>query len=612
MIEGITWSNLWAYSLQVLILVAAGALLPIISRVRQPRAHLRWCQMLLAGALLLPFLQPWSHPEIALSQPASPAETVAAAPVKSEALSTWNLSLPDLLGWILLAGASARTLWLLLGLWRLRQYRAGATPLHPLPPAIAAAGTRVGVDAAVCISDAIKGPVTFGIFDPIVLLPSSFTQKPSETQFAVACHEFLHVRRRDWLWTMCEELASVALWFHPAVWWLTGQIRLAREQVVDREVVALTSAREPYVQALLAMAGAGGRLDLAPAPLFLRRRHLTQRIYSLLKEVSMSRKRLMSTYALFLGLLVTVAFFASTSFPLQGSPQAIQSPDEVRDGLGITVQPGATLLHRSSVSYPQGALESQVDGTVVLELSLNNQGAVTDARVISGPETLRASALQSVLDWHYEPGADSVQVTINYRLPEEQQPPGSSQDVLATANVTVGSVDVSQLPEPLRGRMLQAMNPFVGQLLTMDLARNMSEAARKVDEHARTSTRRITGEQEVVLLVRLPESAPGTPREGSSPRIRVGGNVQAARLKNAPEPTYPPLAQEARIQGSVRFNAVIAKDGTISNLTLVSGHPLLVPAAQAAAKQYVYDQTLLNGQPVEVLTTIDVLFTLPE
>ena len=77
-------------------------------------------------------------------------------------------------------------------------------------------------------------------------------------------------------------------------------------------------------------------------------------------------------------------------------------------------------------------------------------------------------------------------------------------------------------------------------------------------------------------------------------------------------PTYPPLAKQARIQGTVRFTAIIGKDGTIQNLQLVSGHPLLVPAAQDAVKQWVYKPTLLNGEPVEVITQIDVNFTLSQ
>jgi protein TonB len=93
-------------------------------------------------------------------------------------------------------------------------------------------------------------------------------------------------------------------------------------------------------------------------------------------------------------------------------------------------------------------------------------------------------------------------------------------------------------------------------------------------------------------------------------RIRVGGNVQAAKILNQPKPVYPPLAKQARIQGTVRFTAIIGRDGTIQNLQLISGHPLLVPSAQEAVKQWKYQPTLLNGEPVEVITQIDVNFTL--
>jgi protein TonB len=104
-----------------------------------------------------------------------------------------------------------------------------------------------------------------------------------------------------------------------------------------------------------------------------------------------------------------------------------------------------------------------------------------------------------------------------------------------------------------------------------------------------------------------PAAKPVTPQ-----RIRVGGNVQAANLVRKVTPVYPPLAKQARIQGTVRFTAIIGKDGTIQNLQLVSGHPLLVTAAQDAVRQWVYKPTLLNGEPVEVVTQIDVNFTLSQ
>jgi len=102
------------------------------------------------------------------------------------------------------------------------------------------------------------------------------------------------------------------------------------------------------------------------------------------------------------------------------------------------------------------------------------------------------------------------------------------------------------------------------------------------------------------------------PKPVTPQRIRVGGNVQAANLIRKVTPVYPPLAKQARVAGTVRFTAVISKEGTIQQLQLVSGHPLLVQAAQDAVKQWLYKPTLLNGEPVEVVTQIDVNFTLSQ
>jgi protein TonB len=109
-----------------------------------------------------------------------------------------------------------------------------------------------------------------------------------------------------------------------------------------------------------------------------------------------------------------------------------------------------------------------------------------------------------------------------------------------------------------------------------------------------------------------PPPPPAAPKPVTPSRIRVGGNVQQAKLIRQPKPIYPPLAKQARISGVVKLNAIIGKDGTIQNLTVASGHPLLIPAALEAVKQWVYQPTLLNGEAVEVVTQIDVNFTLSQ
>jgi protein TonB len=105
---------------------------------------------------------------------------------------------------------------------------------------------------------------------------------------------------------------------------------------------------------------------------------------------------------------------------------------------------------------------------------------------------------------------------------------------------------------------------------------------------------------------------PPPPKAATPKRIRVGGQVESARLIFQPKPEYPPLAKMARIQGTVRLEAIISKDGSIQDLRVLNGHPLLVKSALEAVQRWRYQPTLLNGEPVEVVTEVDVNFTLSE
>jgi periplasmic protein TonB len=106
-------------------------------------------------------------------------------------------------------------------------------------------------------------------------------------------------------------------------------------------------------------------------------------------------------------------------------------------------------------------------------------------------------------------------------------------------------------------------------------------------------------------LAAVPKFVPPTPQ-----RVRISQGVTKGLLIQKIEPAYPPLARAARVQGEVVLSALIDSNGQITNLQLISGHPMLVPAAISAVKQWRYKPYLLNGQPVEVETTITVIFSL--
>lgn len=271
-------------------------------------------------------------------------------------------------------------------------------PMYPIPESVRAASAVTHADALFCVSEEIPGPVMLGWLTPVVLMPESFLSFEEDAQCGVACHELIHVRWHDWLVTVIEELAGALLWFNPAIWPLLAQARLAREQLVDAEVVRLTAAHEPYIDALLAIARGGSGLDLAPAPLFLRRRHLTQRVHSLLKETQPSRQRLIASYAMMALTLGVVGWAGAMTFPLAGRAASISeapisaasvssaSADAPRAALippaSIAPAPAAPIVpalpdpatgkarasrHTPSVPVPQDPHELAVGGIRVLE-----------------------------------------------------------------------------------------------------------------------------------------------------------------------------------------------------------------------------------------------------
>jgi TonB family protein len=102
-------------------------------------------------------------------------------------------------------------------------------------------------------------------------------------------------------------------------------------------------------------------------------------------------------------------------------------------------------------------------------------------------------------------------------------------------------------------------------------------------------------------------SVPGQPPAASG-LARIGAGVAASMLQESSKPVYPPLAKAARLQGVVKLQVRIGKDRHVTEITVLSGHPLLVPAAMDAVKDYVYKPVMIEGKAVDVMTTVEVAF----
>jgi TonB family protein len=301
------------------------------------------------------------------------------------------------------------------------------------------------------------------------------------------------------------------------------------------------------------------------------------------------------------------------------------------------------LLYKTQPDYTEEARKAKYQGTVLLYIEVDPSGKATNIRVQRSLGLgLDEKAIEAVKQWKFKPGYRdgnpvpvSATIEVNFRtldsppaevlngiigsVPAAFVPRPVSQS--AWVGRTLKGINVSGLSDPARADLLSQLPVHEGDILSVESLANVTRVARGFDEHLVVAPIPVGG-SEAMLAIMLPGGpAPGTTAailsaasaDATPPsRIRVGGNVQQNLLISQPPAVYPPLAKQAHIQGVVKLSATIAKDGTIQNLEVIEGHPLLIPAAMDAVRQWVYKPTLLNGQPVEVVTQIDVNFTLSQ
>ncbi len=244
-----------------------------------------------------------------------------------------------------------------------------------------------------------------------------------------------------------------------------------------------------------------------------------------------------------------------------------EPPTRIRVGSNIQA---ALLVKRVEPTYSPLVHQVRIQGVVRFTAIIGTDGHVRDLQVISGHPLLVPVAKEAVQQWVYRPtmlNGKPVEVSTEIDFPFN----------LAEGRNAGGAPPAS-----------------TEESLPADAARSLSGPPCD----GRTFTIGAAGS------ARGGSAAPEQPVA----RVRVGGNVQAAMLVKRLEPECP---GDARCQGTVRLTAVIGTDGHVQELQVISGHPLLAPAAVDAARQWVYRPTVLNGKPVEVVTTIDVPFTLP-
>ncbi len=361
-----TLANLLVWSAHAALLIAAAEAAAALLKLRDARVLVVSRQILLALALILPVAEPKSPPPAVRRIVTSVSTTAVALHAPHPGI----FPDPATSVWLALAlGAAIGLLRIGYGMVTLARLRRSA---DRLPDAHRATQARLGVSADFYATDAAAGPVTFGFFRPAILVPRACLDDEQ-----IILHELLHVKRRDWAFVLVERLVSALFWFHPAILWLLGRIQLSREQAVDREVVALTGGREQYLRTLVSVAAGA---DIAPAPMFLKKSHLRQRVAHLMEDRPMSRLRLLSSATAVGAAALFTIFLAARAMPLQAAQSSSSGPSD-----------RSVTIHKIDVSAVPEALRDRVLG----ELGLSESQTVPMSQVEAAAK--RVSTLDSRL-----------------------------------------------------------------------------------------------------------------------------------------------------------------------------------------------------------------------
>jgi TonB family protein len=404
--------NLGAYSVQLAVLALTAAAVTALLRLHTPRVTLRFWQLLLAVALVLPFLQPWTT---------NPSETIqssitfVSSAVIDNAPAVTERDPMTLIAAILIAGVIIRLSWLGFGLLRLRAIRRRAVPATSLDDVSGELRHSLQAGADVMFSDEVDGPATVGWWRAVVLVPRRVTELSPAAQRAVLCHELIHVRRRDWLATVLEEIWCAALWFHPGARLMTSRACLAREMLVDELAIQHTRDRRAYAEALLAFSNPQRHLIGATA--LIGRRQLSQRISLIAQEVSMSRNRVASLLVLSAAIVAAATLSAASSIQMVGAFQA-QDTTVYKPGSGITLP---VVLKEVKPDYPKDVMNGEkVQGSVWMRCVVMPDGKIGDIEVTrSLHPRLDDEARRAARQWEFKPGTKdgkpvAVEITLEF------------------------------------------------------------------------------------------------------------------------------------------------------------------------------------------------------
>jgi TonB family protein len=418
---------------------------------------------------------------------------------------------------------------------------------------------------------------TLGSLRPCILLPREAETWPKDRIRVVLTHELAHIKRFDWLIQIVAELSCTIYWFNPLFWWACRHLRAQGEHACDDVVLNQGVDANDYAAHLLELARSLRTSDSVWSPVLAMAKppHLERRFIAML-NTSLNRKPAGRIAVLTSAL---VAVLVMTPLVVIGAQQRTQPVDVLSEIVAVpalvstvkAAEPAAKPPIRKVASKP-AVVQGRADGSLSGTISDGSGAVIPGVRVSVSSRTLTANTITET----------EIQTTTSGETGKYN-----------FAALTPGQYSLKvELPGFTTFRTIVEVG--VSKTVTQNVTLTVGSLMERVTVIA-------VGQPK-------PEPLPGVPQ-----RIRVGGNVIAANLISQVKPVYPAGARNAGIEGTVHLQGLIGVDGVLLGLTPLNNIDTdLTAAALEAVKQWRYKPTLLNGMPVEVLTTIDVEFKLAQ
>jgi TonB family protein len=359
----------------------------------------------------------------------------------------WRFSLAAIAPWLApfwLVGVCliyARSLAGCLSVRRLRRCGVCSADLH-WQHELAWLAQRVRVSRPVellesCLTDA---PIVLGHFRPVILVPLGLLAGLPPAQIeTILLHELAHIRRHDFLVNLLQRLAEGLLFYHPAVWWISGVMRAERELCCDDAVVSIHPDKQEYARALAALEQ--NRLAIREAAVAATGGSLMKRIRRLLSPQAPASNAWAPILAA--AILVVAVAVSASAWQSQSKPEPASRADTYARVIAASAQVDSTVVRVNSMAaqidqmvhsispspvasqqqatrvgsnvvqaalvkmvppvYPDAAKAAHISGTVVLHAIIGPDGKVTDLRYVAGPPLLMNSAMEAVRQWEYKP-----------------------------------------------------------------------------------------------------------------------------------------------------------------------------------------------------------------